>query len=92
MLSKTERNINDYTNITDMAIVNTTVRQWGRSLGVVIPRPAITEEHIEVGDTIQVIIMKKSKTFAELFGAAKIPKQVSTEKLLKETDKEAWDE
>jgi hypothetical protein len=65
------------------------VREWGRSVGIVIPREAVIKEKIKVGDNVRILIKKKSNPLKETFGILKLKK--STDELLKEIDKEGWD-
>lgn len=73
-----------------MKEVKTQAREWGRSLGLVIPRETVLEEEIKPGDTVQMFIVKKRNPLAETFGKLKFKK--STDEMLKESDREAWDE
>ena len=66
------------------------VREWGRSIGVVIPKEIATKAHLNAGDRIRLLIMKQKNPLKETFGMLKFKR--STEEILKETDKEAWDE
>ncbi|MBI4163980.1 MAG: AbrB/MazE/SpoVT family DNA-binding domain-containing protein [Candidatus Aenigmarchaeota archaeon] len=73
-----------------MKEVQTQVREWGRSLGVVIPKDAAIEEHIKPGDTIKLLILKKSNPLKRTFNSFKFKK--STKEMLEEADMESWDE
>ena len=73
-----------------MKEVEAQIREWGRSLGVVIPKDAVLEEHLKEGDTVKLLILKKSNPIKKTFGTFKFKK--STEDMLNEADKEAWDE
>ena len=73
-----------------MKEVEAQVREWGRSLGVVIPKEAALEEHIKDGDTVKFLILKKSNPIKKTFGTFKFKK--TTEDMLREADREAWDE
>ena len=73
-----------------MKEVEAQVREWGRSLGVVIPKEAALEEHLKEGDTIKLLILKKSNPIKKTFGTFKFKK--SADQMVKEADKEAWDE
>ena len=66
------------------------IRVWGRSLGVVIPKDAIIEGNIKSGDVVKLLIKKESTPLKETFGTLKFKK--STDEILKESDKECWDE
>ncbi len=66
------------------------VRKWGRSMGVVIPKTVAIQEHIKSGDTVKLLILKKSNPIKKTFGTFKFKK--NTEQMLKEADEEAWNE
>ena len=66
------------------------VREWGRSVGIVIPRDVVIKERIKAGDSVKILIMKKSSPLKETFGTFKFRR--STEKILKEVDEESWHE
>ncbi len=73
-----------------MIEVETKVRKWGRSFGVVIPKEKIKEERIKENETIMLLIGKKKNVLREAFGTFKFKK--STEEMLRESNKECWDE
>lgn len=65
------------------------VREWGRSIGIVIPKDAVIKERIKVGDNVKILIKKKGNPLKETFGILKLKRK--TEDILKEIDKEGWD-
>ncbi len=69
--------------------IETQVREWGGSLGIVIPKNCINEQSINAGDTIELVLLKKTNVINELFGKLKL--KHSTEEILKEIDEEGWD-
>ena len=73
-----------------MIEVKSKVRDWGRSLGVVLPKEDAKKEGIEKDDTIIMLISKDKDVLKETFDTLKFKK--STDELLKESDGEAWDE
>ena len=73
-----------------MITVESTLREWGRSIGVVIPKEAIERENLKEGDKVEIIILKKSNALKETFGKFKFKK--TTDEILRESDEEAWDE
>lgn len=73
-----------------MIEVETKVRRWGRSFGVVIPKEKIKEEGIKENETIKLLIGKKTNVLKETFGTLKLRK--STQEILDESDREDWDE
>ncbi len=66
------------------------VREWGRSVGIVIPKEVVIKERIKVGDNVKILINKKTNPLKETFGILKFKK--TTDEILKEIDKEGWDE
>ena len=66
------------------------VKEWGRSVGIVIPKDAVLRERISVGDTVKILIKKKGNPLKGTFGIIKFKR--STEEILREIDKEGWDE
>lgn len=65
------------------------VKEWGRSVGIVIPKDAVLKERIAVGDTVRILIKKKGNPLKKTFGIIKLKR--STEEILNEIDKEGWD-
>ena len=81
--------IHDYIGIT-MMDVEAKVRKWGRSFGIVIPKEKIKQEGIKENETIRLLITKRKNVFKEIFGTVKLKR--STQEILDESDREAWDE
>ena len=73
-----------------MIEIETKVRKWGRSFGVVIPKEKIKEEGIKENETIKLLIGKRTNVLKETFGTFKFNKK--TQEMLDEIDKESWDE
>jgi len=73
-----------------MLEVEAKVREWGRSLGVVLPKEETKGEGIKENDTVVMLIVKKTDVLKQTFGTLKFDK--ATEEILKESNKEAWDE
>ncbi len=73
-----------------MLEVKAKVREWGRSLGVVLPKESVQQEGIGKNDTVTLLITKKRNALRETFGTLKFKK--ATDEILKESDEEAWDE
>ena len=73
--------LNSYT----MAIEVKT-KQWGNSLGIVIPAEITKKLNIKPDEEIIIEIEKKNNVLKELFGALKTKK--STEQILKEARKD----
>ena len=55
-----------------MEIIETKVKRWGNSLGIIIPSQTIERNKIKANESIKFIIVKDSKkTFDEMFGILK---------------------
>ncbi|HIG93012.1 MAG: hypothetical protein QT02_C0002G0055 [archaeon GW2011_AR9] len=72
-----------------MEAVETQVREWGGSLGIVIPKGLVQTEHLKAGDNVEIFLVKKTNVLREVFGKIKFRR--STEDILKEVDEESWD-
>ena len=70
--------------------VTVQIRKWGRSLGVVIPKEAAQKESLKEGNKVKLIISKPGNPFVETFGSLK--QKRPTKALLKEIDREGWNE
>ena len=67
------------------------LRKWGNSLGVVVPQNIIESENAQEGDEVVVLFSKeKNNVLREMFGTFKFKKP--TEELIKEIDKELYDD
>ena len=53
-----------------MATTKAILRQWGSSLGVVVPKDVIRQEHFREGEEVVIEIHKK-KTLQDVFGSMK---------------------
>ena len=73
-----------------MIEVETKVRKWGRSFGVVIPKDKVRDEKIKEDETVRLLITKKPNVLRETFGTLKFKK--STDEILEESDKELYNE
>ncbi|MBI2143838.1 AbrB/MazE/SpoVT family DNA-binding domain-containing protein [Candidatus Woesearchaeota archaeon] len=73
-----------------MLEVKAKVREWGRSLGIVLPKDAAMTESIRKNDTVNLLISKNGNALKETFGTFKFKRP--TDEILKESDEEAWDE
>ncbi len=74
-----------------MIEVKTKLRKWGNSFGIVVPQKAASSGQIKEGDEVIVLLKKEEKgnVLKEMFGTFKFKK--STDKILREIDKELWD-
>ena len=74
-----------------MIEIKSKLRRWGNSFGIVVPMNVIEKEKAKEGDEITVVLTKShDHILKEMFGTFKFKK--STAKIMKETDKELYDE
>ena len=73
-----------------MEAVETQIREWGGSLGVVIPRKLVEQNKLKIGDTVDFLLLKKTNVLKETFGQLPHWKK-STDQIMKEIDEEGWD-
>ena len=73
-----------------MITIETKLKGWGRSIGVIVPKEAVIKEHLKEGDKVELIISKKTNALRETFGKLKFKR--TTDDILKEVDEESWDE
>jgi len=74
-----------------MIEVKSKLRRWGNSFGIVIPLKAIIGEKVKEGDEVNVLLSKdKENVLKEIFGTFKFKK--STDKIMREIDKELYNE
>lgn len=73
-----------------MQEVESVLRMWGRSVGVVIPKKTVAQEGLKPGETVKILIVKKTNAMKKTFGVARLKR--STEEILKEIDEEGWNE
>ena len=66
------------------------LKRWGRSFGIVVPMDKIREENLSERDKLKILITKKKNPLKEHFGSFKFTK--STKEILKEGDNENWGE
>jgi len=68
-----------------MMEIQTKLKQWGRSFGIVIPMEKIKEENLSEDDILEIRISKKTNPLKQTFGTFKFKK--TTDELLEESDK-----
>ena len=66
------------------------LKRWGRSFGIIVPMEGIKNANLNENDKVEVILTKETNPLKKHFGSHKFSK--STREILKESDKEAWDE
>lgn len=73
-----------------MIEIESKLKKWGRSFGVVVPMDKIKKENLSEKDELKILITKKKNPLKETFGTVKFKRPI--EEILKEGDKESWDE
>ena len=73
-----------------MIEVETKLKRWGRSFGIIIPMDKVREASLKENEGLKIIIKKKENPLKKHFGTFKFKR--STDEMLKEGDKESWDE
>ncbi len=69
--------------------VETKVRRWGNSMGVILPKILIEEKHIKENDTILIEVIKEAD-LSDIFGSLKGKKKISGQKF-KNMAREGWE-
>ena len=73
-----------------MIEVEARLRRWGRSFGVVVPMDKIKEANFREDEMVDLVMSKGTNWFRRHFGTFKFKSPIN--EILKEGDKESWDE
>ncbi len=73
-----------------MIELETTLKRWGRSFGIIVPMEKVREEQLREKEQLEVVITKKKNPLRETFGILKFKR--STKEILDESDREDWNE
>ena len=75
-----------------MIEIKTKLQKWGNSFGIVVPLSIAMQQEMKNGDEVSVLLKKrqKSNVLKEIFGSHKFSKPIN--QLLKEADKELYNE
>ena len=74
-----------------MIELETKLRKWGNSYGLVVPLAKLKTSNLKEGQEVTAIILEKKRIdLRKLFGRHKFSKSV--EQLMKETDRELYNE
>ena len=69
------------------------LRKWGNSFGIVVPLKAVENERIWEGDEITALISgRKNKVDLKKLFNAKVKFKKTTEEMMRETDRELYNE
>ncbi|MFH1835847.1 MAG: AbrB/MazE/SpoVT family DNA-binding domain-containing protein [Methanobacteriota archaeon] len=75
-----------------MIPIDATIRKWGNSFGITIPKDVAAKEHIKEKQRVKVLILKDGKNMRESFGTAKKILSKTAQELKDEARKELYDE
>lgn len=53
-------------------MIKANIKQWGNSLGIIIPKEDVKRMNLKTGESLVVEIRKKENVFNELFGSMNI--------------------
>ena len=73
-----------------MIEINTKLKRWGRSFGVIIPMEKVKKENFSENEELRILIAKKKNPLKETFGIVKFKRPIK--EILEEGDRESWDE
>ena len=73
-----------------MPEVESTIKRWGNSFGIIIPTEVMKKENLKEGQKIDVILLKKSDILKKTFGTLKLKK--SAQKIKDELRAELYDD
>ncbi len=82
-----------------MEQIKTRIRKWGNSFGIILPKNLINSKKLGEGSEISVMIQPSNKMtvgdvmdLSRKLGLAKKLKEINTQKVLDDVDKELWPE
>ena len=82
-----------------MEQIDTKIRRWGNSYGIVIPRKIMDKQRLKEGSEIVLSVQSKNKmtvgdlmNLARKLNLAKKLQKINTQKALKEIDETFWQE
>lgn len=73
-----------------MIEIESKLKKWGRSFGIVIPMEKIKKENLSEKDKLKILITKEKNPLKETFGTVKFKRPIK--EILEEGDRESWDE
>lgn len=69
-----------------------TVRKWGNSFGIIIPKEVAEKEHIKEEEKIKFMILRDSRALKETFGMVKGKWRKKTQEIKDQTREELHNE
>ena len=67
-----------------------TARKWGNSIGVTLPSDLVRELNISEGDDVELFVVKRAHPLKKWIG--KIKFRTSTEQIMREIDRELYND
>ncbi len=68
-----------------MIEIETKLKRWGRSFGIIVPMNKVREEQLREEEPLEVVITKKKNPLRETFGVLKFKR--TTKEILDESDR-----
>lgn len=76
-----------------MEKINATVKKWGNSFGIILPKDLIESQKLREGSNIDIVIQPRNKTkVRDIFGILKGKLKRDTGEVLREVDLDFWGE
>ena len=66
-----------------------TVRKWGNSLGIILPKELVEQQHLKEEDKIQVLVIKEAD-LSQFYGSLKGKIKISGQKF-KDLARKGWE-
>ena len=66
------------------------LKKWGSSIGLILSKKEVEREGLKAGQKVDYLVTAKHNPLEKTFGMDKFSRPVSM--ILKEVDKEAWDD
>jgi antitoxin component of MazEF toxin-antitoxin module len=74
-----------------MEKINTIVKKWGNSYGIILPKELVQSQELKEGARIDIIVQPRKKTkVKDIFGILKGKLKKDTDQIMDEVDKELW--
>lgn len=75
-----------------MIVVETEAKKWGNSLGIIIPKDIVSQEHLKEHSKVRLLLLKDgSKALKDMFGVAKGNLRKPTQQIKDELRAELYD-
>lgn len=75
-----------------MIIVETKAKKWGNSLGIIIPKNIVSQEHLKEHSKVRLLLLKDARlSLKDIFGVAKGNLRKPTQQIKDELRAELYD-